>query len=284
LEFASIGKGSIDVDGKTVEGSWAFFCLNGFYGPYAQRLDFNVLFVDGKAVPDVAFWVEFKQSDSHRILSTSATDDGSNLWEVVPASDVSAYEENAVYDDYIDAENFDLERELAELNWMKDLVEDFIYQISVKEDAMAMYLSQENLDACDSLKCVIKTVYSKALMTAHKMITKVYSKFSGDVKSEDIRPPWKKPHFKKPHWRKPPFHRPRHGNHTCPGKGNHTHPPFPHPRPPPFCRCRPPPHRPPHHGPPHHGPPKGPPGKRPPPPHDGPGKPPGGQPGRHPVS
>ena len=39
---------------------------------------------------------------------------------------------------------------------------------------MAMYLSQENLDACDSLKCVIRTVYSKARVTAHKVITKVY--------------------------------------------------------------------------------------------------------------
>ncbi len=299
LEFESIGKGPIDVEGKIVEGSWTFFCLSGFYGPFAQRLDFAIESVDGKAVEGTNFWVEFKQNDDHRIFSTSAVDEASNEWEVLPDPENSAYEDNAAYNEYIDAENFDLERELAELNWMKDLVRDFEYQIALKEEAMVTYLSEENLDACDSLKCVIRTVYSKARLTAHKVIGKVYSKLSGDEESkQDRRPPWKKPHGKKPHWRKPPFPPHRHGNHshgnhTCPGKGNHTHPPFHRLPPPPFCRCppRPPPrhgpphHGPPPHGPPHHEPPKGRPGKRPPPPpQDGPGKPPGGPPSRHPVS
>jgi hypothetical protein len=308
LEFASIGKGSVHVDGKTVEGSWAFYCLNGFYGPYAQRLDFSVLSVDGKVVDDVTFWVEFKQNDGPRIFSASHLDDDSTLSAVLPDPEVATNEDNGEYNDFIDFENFDIEREIAELKWLKVLVQDFEYQIYLKEEAMAMYLSEENLDACDSLNCVIRTVYSKARVTAYKVITKVYSKLSGHVESEeDMRPPWKKPHGKRPHWGKRPFPPHRHGNHshgnhTCPGKGNHTHHPFPHhpfphPHPPPFCRCPPrpphghPPHGPPPHGPPPHGPHKGPPGRHPPPPqpHDGPpkgppGKPPGGPPGRHPVS
>ena len=266
--------------------------------------------VDGKAVEDVIFWVEFKQIDDRRIISTSATDDDSNLLEVLSNPEISEYEEDAAYDDFIDLENYDIERELDELNWMKDLVEDFEYQIFMKEEAMAMYLSEKNLDACDSLRCIIRTVFSKARVTAHKVISKIYSKISGEAESEEdeedeegMRPSWKKHHGKKPHWRKPHWRKPHwrkphwrkphwrkphfppkhgnhsHGNHTCPGKGNHTHPPPHHRRPPPFCRCPPPPrhgHRPPHGPPPTLAddvPPSGP-----------PGKPPGGPPDRHPVS
>ncbi|KAH8659175.1 hypothetical protein BGZ60DRAFT_531088 [Tricladium varicosporioides] len=251
-EDVSSGKGSIATARKSVVvANWAFHCIKVNGLPDSQLLNFNVDFVDGKAMKDVGFSVLFRQTGETEVVNIE-TD------LTVPAHVVANPNPEALQPigENGDFPKFRIEDEIAELEWMRAQLFELQYMIAEKEQAIASHAS-DNFEAdihnCDSLKCVVKAVADKARKAAHH----IYGTISGDDDFFDdgFDHPPPPPHFKKPHWGKPkhPFPHPPKGNHTH--GGNHTHPPhFPHHRPLPICRYPPPPHHRPHHrpGPPGH--------------------------------
>lgn len=291
------GKGSISTERNgVVVASWQFHCIKVNGQPEAQLLKLVVDFVGGKAMRDVGFSVTFKQTGMTEIINIET--DLSVPDEIVANPNPEGLQPVG---GITDSSHYNIDEDIAELQWMRAQLEELQFLIAEKEQTIAQHMSDnfyKDIKHCDNLKCVMKAIAKKARKATHH----IYGKLNGD---EEIYG-GEHGHFPKPpHWKWPknPFHHGPKGNHTdCPpkhGKGNHTHPgpPFKKPHfghgPLPICRYPPPPphhgkppggdpgdHRPkpPHHGPPHHGPGRdGPPPPPPPPPpphHDRPGPPP----------
>jgi hypothetical protein len=278
----STGKGSISTERKNiVAASWTLRCIKVNNQPDSQLLKFVIDLIDGKAVEVVGFTALFRQTGTTEILNINTLSvpeiiaANPNSPALIPAGEDEAFEQYSIEDD------------MAELDWMYAQLHELKLMISEKKHAIAAHAYEypedfeEDIRECDSLKCVATHMVEKVKHTAHT----VYRKLAGeDVIYDEEFGHFPKPPFKKPHWPKIPFHpgkgkHGKHGNHTCGppsnGTGNHTHPHPPHWRKPhhflPICRLpphhKPPHHKPPHHEPPHHGPPH-----HGPPPH---GKPPG---------
>lgn len=270
------------MNGISINASWSLECHNNLPAPFISLMTFKIQAVEGKSVDDAAFSIMFNQGDDDVSLSMPMFG-GSGAALVISnqtfSDDEVAVDEVAAP---VNTDNeYDIEQELIHIEWLKAQVEELVYQIYEKEEALAIYVSENfdpEIEECDTLRCVMKIVYHKVRVTAHKVVHKIRSKIAGHRhrhhEADDLkrpRPPFRKPHWKRPHWRRPPFHhRPKHGdhshhNHTCHHPhGNYSHH---HPRPPPpppFCHCPPPP---PLHGKPPHGSPKGPPSRHPPHPH-----------------
>ncbi|TVY76044.1 hypothetical protein LSUE1_G007628 [Lachnellula suecica] len=281
------GKGSLSTDRKGVAvASWAFHCVKVNGQDDAQLLKFAVDFFEGKKMRDVGFSVAFKQTGATEIINIET--DLSVPDQIVAnpnPEDLQPVGDNG------NSLPYNIDEDIAELQWMKAQLEELEFFIAEKEQTIADHMSDsfdEDIKDCDSLKCVVKAVADKARKAANSL----YGKLSGDEemsaegheKSRKPKPPHNGHHSK--------------GNHTHPGypghgKGNHTHPGPPHRkphhhRPLPICRYPPPPHHGPHHGPPpyhphpHHGPPPHhPPPHHGPPPHHNSGSPDHGPGGPH---
>ncbi|TVY22167.1 hypothetical protein LHYA1_G009114, partial [Lachnellula hyalina] len=285
------GKGSISTERKgVVVASWQFHCIKVNGQPEAQLLKLVVDLVDGKATRDVGFSVAFKQTGATEIINIET--DLSVPDEIVANPNPEGLQPVS---GLTDSTHYNIEEDIAELQWMRAQLEELHFLIAEKEQTISQHMSDnfhQDVKKCDNLKCVMKALADKARKATHH----IYGKLNGYEEIYDGdhghgHPP-KPPHWK---WPKNPFHHGPKGNHTdCPpkhGKGNHTHPgpPFRKPHfghnPLPICRYPPPPphhgkppgghpgdHRPepPHHGPPGHGPEHDGPPPPPPPPHHGP--------------
>ncbi|KUJ17026.1 uncharacterized protein LY89DRAFT_70153 [Mollisia scopiformis] len=236
-----------------VTGSWSFHCIkiNGL--PDSQLMKFTVDAIDGEIVQDVGFSILFRQAGQVSIMNIetdlSIPDDvvaNPNPEGLRPVKEM-------------DEPYFDVEEEVAELEYLWSQLREIKYLIHEKEKALAHHGNRQHvsdLKDCDSLKCVVKAFAQHAKNAAHDL----YGKVRGEFDEEEDE--FGHPHFKHPKF--PKFKNPFKGgkNHTCGppkhGKGNHTlpHPPWkkPHHRPLPVCRY---PHPRFHHGPPpfHYGPP-----------------------------
>ncbi|TVY40052.1 hypothetical protein LOCC1_G005215, partial [Lachnellula occidentalis] len=284
------GKGPISTERKgVVVASWQFHCINVNGQPEAQLLKLVVDLVDGKAMRDVGFSVAFKQTGATEIINIET--DLSVPDEIVANPNPEGLQPVG---GITDSSHYDIEEDIAALQWMRAQLEELHFLIAEKEQTIAQHMSDKfhkDIKDCDNLRCVMKAIAEKATRATRH----IYGKLGGDEEIDG----GDHGHFPKPpHWKLPkdPFHHGPKGNHTdCPpkhGKGNHTHPgpPFKRPhfghKPLPICRYPPPPphhrkppgghpgdhrpeppHGPPHHGPGHDGPPPPPP---PPPPHHGP--------------
>lgn len=274
----SSGKGSVTTDRKSIiVGSWDFLCVNVNGIPDSQLLKFVIDFVDGNAVKDVGFSVLFRQYGTVEIIKIET--DLSIPDEILANPNPVALRP---LHNPEDIPEYNIEEELAELDYLWAQMHELKYLIHEKERAIAHHSHknpdpmEEELGECDSLKCIAKAIAKEAKNAAFSL----YGKVSGDDEEFSPRgkPHFRRPHFRKPHFPKHPFHCPKNSTHPPHRpEGNHTH--IPHKRPLPICRYPPPPphHRkPPHHGKPFEhmpppefdGPHRGPPGfGRPPPMH-----------------
>lgn len=252
----SEGSSTFVINRKTLVASWSFHCVKVNGVADSQFMKFVIDLVDGKPLQDVCFSMLFRQSGSMEIMNIEK--------DLTIPDEIAANpkpEALQPIDQDVDLPLYSIEDDIAELHWMQAQLRELEYLIFEKEQAIRQHAShhfQEDIEECDSLKCIVKTVAEKARHAAHHL----YGKIRGDFEEHDEEydefdhPHFKKPPFKKPHFPKPPFHGGK--NHTWgPPKGNHTHPGkphFPH-HPLPICRYPPPPH----HGKPPHGHPPGPP-------------------------
>ncbi|KAI1134502.1 hypothetical protein F5Y05DRAFT_206956 [Hypoxylon sp. FL0543] len=265
------GSGSITTEsGNSILANWGFTCVHLEDEFQGQMMTFEVISIDDKEVHDVGFTVQFQQMAP---VSISLINSTGSVVDVPLSSDVD--------EDADEQTPATLDQELAELKSMMRQLAALEYAISSKvQHISATYDFKikrpgafHSVSECDSLKCVVKTMYHRA----KHMASKLYGYRFGDEGRFGGRPGrhhWpfhhKGEHGHGPHWFPPHHGNCSHGNHTHPhphphpphhpphGPPHHGEPPhFPHP--PPFCHCAPPPPPPPHGDHPPHG--------HPPPPH-----------------
>ncbi|XXG94501.1 hypothetical protein Hte_000758 [Hypoxylon texense] len=261
-----IGSGFITTEHGTLLANWDFTCVHLEDEYQGQVMNFQVVSVDERKVQDVGFTIQFQQMAPTSISFINVTE-----------SIIKATISTEVADDPPHGEpSVTLEEELANLKSMMRQLAALEYAISSKVQYISDVYDFKRPDEfhsfaeCDSLKCIVKTMYNRAKHMASRLGH--WPEHDGPFGSRHGRP---FPHMNEGHGRHPGF--PHHGNH-----GNHSHPGPPHFPPPPFCHCPPPPPPPPHgkppHGkPPHGGPPHGGPPHREPPhgePHHGDDTPP----------
>ncbi|KAI1761358.1 hypothetical protein GGR53DRAFT_28387 [Hypoxylon sp. FL1150] len=246
-------------------------------------MTFEVTSVDDRKVEDVGFTVQFQQMAPVSVSFVNAT---GSVVEAAISTDVS--------DDTSEEPLATLDDELAELKSMMRQLAALEYAISSKVQYLADVYDFKRPDEfhsfaeCDSLKCIVKTMYSRAKDMASRLYEGPFGRYGhghgfpggrhhrhhpaprpfphGD---HEGHPPF--PHGD--HEGHPPFpHGDREGHPPFPphhGHGNSSHPPHHPHHPPPPCHCGPPPFHPPppgpphRHGPPGHPPPPGPPGHPP---------------------
>lgn len=255
-DLAEKGSGTFVVDeGRIIDASWNLTCVNWNDVPQEQLLSVNVDFVDGRSVEDVGFTLRFQQVAPVWISDVEGTASMTRIH--------SAVQTKAPCDD---DKKLDVDLELAELEYLRWQVDELHHQIFMKERRLQEAFGGPKrhphtgrpllLENCDSLKCVIGSLFDKAKGAAFSMYG--YG-FAGHARPGHRRPG---PHGKPPGpWGRHDTHEPHgdahahgqeggsepdwpHHNHTH--NGTHPHPPPPHHgHPPPFCRCDP---SPPHHG------------------------------------
>ncbi|KAI1779837.1 hypothetical protein F4818DRAFT_155040 [Hypoxylon cercidicola] len=254
------GSGSITTEhGNSLLANWGFTCVHLEDEFQGQVMTFEVISVDNKKVRDVEFTVQFQQMAPVSVSFINATE--SVVEATISPDDASNEETPATLDD-----------ELTELKSMMRRLAALEYAISSK----VQYISDvydikrpefHSFAECDSLRCLVKTMYNRAKHLASRLYGQHQGPFGGrhgrphGDEEHGYGPPWFLPH----HGHRPPWFTPHHGNGD---RGNHSHCHFP-PSPP--HRDHPPFHRPPppefHEGPPFHGHPPPP----PPPSHHVPG-------------
>ncbi|KAI1382028.1 hypothetical protein F4677DRAFT_12673 [Hypoxylon crocopeplum] len=260
-----VGSGPITTEhGNTILANWGFTCVHLEDEFQGQLMTFELISVDDTQVQDVGFTVQFQQMAP---VSVSLINGTGSIMEAVSSE--------AIDDSLVKDNSAALDAELAELKSMMRQLAALEYAISTKVQHISETFDFKrpkefhSLSECDSLKCVVKTMYSRA----KHMASRLYG-HGGEDEGPFGRPHWpfhhRKGHHFRPHWGPP--HHGKHGNHSHPHPPHHPPhggPPHFHP-PPPFCHC-PPPHPPPPEGhpppPPHgHPPPPPPPHGHPPPP------------------
>ncbi|KAI1415874.1 hypothetical protein F5Y13DRAFT_155544 [Hypoxylon sp. FL1857] len=264
------GSGLITTEsGNNIIANWEFACVHLEDEFQGQMMTFEVTSIDNKEVDDVGFTIQFQQMAPVSISLINATGsivDGSVSREGV---------DNNMNEDT----SANLDQELAELKSMMRQLAALEYAISFKVHHISATYDFElkhpgkfhSLSECDSLKCVVKTMYHRAKHVASKLYDYGFGDedhFGGKPSRHHWPFPHKGGHGHGPHWFPPHHGNHSHGNHSRPHPHPPHHPPHgpPHfPHPPPFCHCAPPP-PPPRHGehPPHgHPPPPPPPTSRP---------------------
>jgi hypothetical protein len=241
LNGVSSGKGSVTTDRQgIVTASWNFLCVNVNGIPDSQLMKFLVDTVDGRVVKDVGFSVLFRQNGAMDILSIET--DLSIPDEILANPNPQGLQPLHSNEDQPE---YNMEEELAELDYLWAQMHELKHLIHEKERAIAQHSREhfnemeDEFGECDSLKCIAKAIAKEAKHAANR----IYGKIRGD---DDEFESFGRPHFKRPHFPQIPFHgRPKkNGTHPPPlHKGNHTHPPH-FKKPLPICRYPPPP---PHH-------------------------------------
>ncbi|KAI0378100.1 hypothetical protein F5Y04DRAFT_262913 [Hypomontagnella monticulosa] len=257
------GSGSITTeDGNTITAAWSFICVHLEDEFQGQSMTFEVLSVDDSEVNDVWFVVHFQQTAPASVSFVNGT---ASITEASAPTET----EDGVPDEEAPVT---LDDELAELKSMMRQMAALEYAITSKMHHIAETYDYRGPDefhsftSCDSLKCIVKTMYSRAKHMAIKLSGhRGDHHFGGRLR----RPHWPFHHREGGHGDRPPWFPPHHrggphGNHSFPHPHPPHHPPHGepphHPPPPPFCHCPPPPHPPPfppgfHDGPPPDHPP-----------------------------
>ncbi|KAI1107586.1 hypothetical protein F4804DRAFT_164349 [Jackrogersella minutella] len=277
------GSGSITTEnGNIILANWGFTCVHLEDEFQGQLMTFDVISVDDKKTDDVGFTVQFQQMTPVSVSLINGT--GSTV-EILTPSQSTNEVSNKQTSAPLDAELAELKSMMRQLAALEYAISSKVHHISETYDFKFQRPHGphdfHSLSSCDSLKCVVKTMYVRA----KHMASRLYGHgFEGGHHGKPGRHHWPFHHEGK-HGHGPPWFLQHHGN------GNHSHPFPPHHRPhgephwgpphgphgphgepphhfhhpPPFCDCGPPP--PPHdfHGehPPHGHPPPPP----PPPPH-----------------
>ncbi|OTA69677.1 hypothetical protein K449DRAFT_429148 [Hypoxylon sp. EC38] len=245
------GSGSISTEsGNSILANWGFTCVHLEDEFQGQMMTFEVISIDEKDVHDVGFTVKFQQMAPISISLINAT--GSIIDSPMSNEDIDdnpSKETSATLDQEL-AELKSMMRQLAALEYA---ISSKVHHISATYDFKLKRPGEfHSLSECDSLKCIVKTMYHRAKHVASKL----YGYRFGDEGHFGGRPGrhhWpfhhKGEHGHGPHWFPPHHGNGSHGNHSHPHPHPPHHPPHgpphgepPHfPPPPPFCHCAPPP-------------------------------------------
>ncbi|KAI1652875.1 hypothetical protein F4813DRAFT_394224 [Daldinia decipiens] len=240
------GSGPVITDhGNTVLANWTFSCVHLEDEFQGQLMTFEVVSLDGEEAHDVKFVVQFQQMAPPSISSINGT--VSVTETPIPAS---ATDENLVKETStpLDSELAELKSMIRQFAALEQAISSKVQHISETYD----FKSPDEFHSfwrCDSLKCLVKTMYGRAKYVASRL----YGHGPEGGRHFGGRPSrfgWRFRHGDRPHWF--PHDGSAHGNHSCPHPRPHPHPPHPPHHQPPHG---PPPHGPPPHGPPYHGPP-----------------------------
>ncbi|KAH8804708.1 hypothetical protein F5884DRAFT_422379 [Xylogone sp. PMI_703] len=148
------GHGYIPLDDKRiVTASWSLQCINSGDKPDHVLLEFDLEAVDGMPIDRSHFKLAFNQTNHARFLYKTVYD--------AQASTPSSLGP--------DDSEFNLDKTLAELQWLKDQVKELQTAIRIKQHA----LSQHGVTDCDNFKCVTQIAFSKASDAAHTVINKI---------------------------------------------------------------------------------------------------------------
>ncbi|GAP85979.1 hypothetical protein SAMD00023353_0300870 [Rosellinia necatrix] len=156
-----IGSGSIPTDSGTVlVADWKFTCVHVERDTQAQLLSVHVISVDGENVDDMAFSIQFRQTQP---VSISYIDGVAVKPKPLSAPDSS------------DKTHPNLEDELAELELLKEQLVELERSIALKitfiSDSFNLDRPEELLQAidCKGLKCFFSTIYYRVKTVAGKL-------------------------------------------------------------------------------------------------------------------
>ncbi|KAI2640362.1 hypothetical protein GGS26DRAFT_154748 [Hypomontagnella submonticulosa] len=236
------GSGLITTEnGNTIDAVWEFNCVHLEDEFQGQLMTFEVLYIDNIPVNNPWFVVQFQQTAPASVSFVNGT--ASMTEASVPTE--------AADDTPIEGTPASLDDELAELKSMMRQLAALEYAIASKVHYISETYDYRGPDefhsfaSCDSLKCIVKTMYSRAKHMASKLsghrgefalggrLRGPHWPFHHGEGGHDDRPPWFPPHHRNG----------AHGNHSFPHPPHHPphgEPPHHHP-PPPFCHCPPPP-------------------------------------------
>ncbi|KAI1802687.1 hypothetical protein F4811DRAFT_388847 [Daldinia bambusicola] len=227
----------ISENGITILANWSFSCVHLEDEFQGQLMTFDVISVDEEEVHDVSFSVQFQQMAPPSISSINGTVSITEAHIPTPVTKENLSKETSTLDDEL-SELKSMMRQLAALEQAIDSKVQYIsetYDVNSHEELHSVW-------RCDSLKCVVKTMYGRA----KHMASRLYgygSEGNGHFGSRPHRQGWRFHHGHPPDWFP---HDVAHWNHS------HPHP---RPRPPHYQPPHDPPHGPPHHEPPHFHPP-----------------------------
>ncbi|KAI1208048.1 uncharacterized protein F4807DRAFT_163389 [Annulohypoxylon truncatum] len=249
------GSGSITTEqGNAVLAKWGFTCVHLEDEFQGQLMTFEVISVDDRKVDDVGFVVQFQQMVPVSVSLINGT--GSTVNVPVPSENINDNDSsNKESSATLDGELAELKSMMRQLAALEYAISSKIHHISDTYDFKVKRPGHfHSLSDCDSLKCVVKTMYVRAKHVASKLYGHGFEG-EGPFGGKPHRHHWpfhhqEGHHGHRPHWMMSHHHE----------NGNHSHP-FPPHHPP-----HGPPHGPPPHGPPPHGPHGEPPFHHPPPP------------------
>ncbi|KAI2784538.1 hypothetical protein F4815DRAFT_440843 [Daldinia loculata] len=239
------GSGPIIAEnGHTILANWAFSCVHLEDEFQGQLMTFEVISLDGEEANDVRFVVQFQQMAPPSISFINGT--ACITETLIPAT---ATDENLVKETStpLDSELAELKSMMRQLAALEQAISSKVQHISETYD----FKSPDEFHSfwrCDSLKCVVKTMYGRAKHMASSLYGGHGFEGGRHFGGRPSRFGWRFHHGDRPDWFS---HDGAHGNHSCPHPRPHPHPPHPPHHQPPHG----PPHGPPPHGPPHHEPP-----------------------------
>ncbi|KAI1469663.1 uncharacterized protein F4812DRAFT_297943 [Daldinia caldariorum] len=236
------GSGPVISDnGITIFANWSFSCVHLDDEFQGQLMTFDAISVDEEEVHDVRFSVQFQQMAPPSISFINGTVSITEAHIPTPVTEEKLTKETSTLDD----ELADLKSMMRQLVALEEAIASKVQYISDTYDVN----SHEELHSvwrCDSLKCVVKTMYRRA----KHMASRLYGhgiEGNGHFGGRPHSPGWRFHHGHRPDWFP---HDGAHGNHSHPHPRPHPHPPHHEPPhfhlPPSFCHCAPPPPPPPH--------------------------------------
>ncbi|KAI0164671.1 hypothetical protein GGR57DRAFT_207108 [Xylariaceae sp. FL1272] len=151
----ALGNGSGPItttSGNVLVAQWKFTCIRLETGAEAQLLSFAAVSVDGQAVPNTAFFIQFQQTAPASILSIEGA--------------TSALIEDDRSESPIESALSSLEVELAELKALEEQLETLEQSIASKIEYItdtfdARPETMRRISNCGSFKCVMQTIYSR---------------------------------------------------------------------------------------------------------------------------
>ena len=162
------GSGSITTEsGNLIIADWKFSCVEED-GHDEQLMKFDVVYIDDDRVRDVGFSVQFQQTGPVRITHLNGAKYEAPVPEVASSSE----------DDNRRPSITTLEDELAILEMMKLHLVQLEHAIAKKEQYLAETFDHHAgpeasgdgaLSQCDSLSCVVRTIYKDVKSMANKV-------------------------------------------------------------------------------------------------------------------
>ncbi|KAI1266839.1 hypothetical protein F5Y18DRAFT_444653 [Xylariaceae sp. FL1019] len=151
----ALGNGSGPIttaSGNVLVAEWKFTCIRLENGAEAQSLSFAAVSVDGQAVPNTAFSIQFQQTAPVSILSIEGA--------------TSAIIEDDRSESPIAHALPSLEVELAELKALEEQLRTLEQSIALKIEYItdtfdARPETMHRINSCGTFKCVMQTIYSR---------------------------------------------------------------------------------------------------------------------------